>query len=56
MAPQPSENKLKALRGELYHAFTPELLAERARCRHACQRFNNAGEVPLRRLLELWQE
>ncbi len=50
-----SENKQKMLRGELYHAFTPELVAERARCRHACDRLNNAAEVPRRRLVELWR-
>jgi hypothetical protein len=48
--------KDKMLRGELYHAFTPQLTAERARCRHACTRFNNAGEVSRRRSIELWKE
>ncbi len=51
-----SENKQRMLRGELYHAFTPELVTERARCRHACDRLNNAGEVPRRRLVELWRD
>jgi hypothetical protein len=51
-----SSNKQKMLRGELYHAFTPELVAERNRCSHACHRFNSAGEVPRRRLVELWRE
>jgi Maltose acetyltransferase len=46
----------KALRGELYHAFIPELVAARSRCKHACERFNNAGEVSRRRLVELWRE
>ncbi len=46
----------KAVRGELYHAFTPELVAARDRCKHACDRFNNAGEVSRRRLVELWRE
>ncbi|KKK25680.1 hypothetical protein AOCH_007570 [Aspergillus ochraceoroseus] len=48
--------KEKMLRGELYCAFTPDLLAERTRCKHACNRFNNAGEVSRRRLLELWKD
>ncbi len=52
----PDTEKDKMLRGELYRAFTPELTAERARCRAACTRFNNAGEVSRRRLLELWKE
>ncbi|KAF1997129.1 maltose O-acetyltransferas-like protein [Amniculicola lignicola CBS 123094] len=51
-----SENKRKMLAGELYHAFTPELVAERARCKHACARYNNAGDVPRRRLTELWRD
>lgn len=44
------------LKGELYHAFTPELTAARARSRHACARYNNAGEVSRRRLTELWRD
>jgi hypothetical protein len=52
----PDTEKDKMLRGELYRAFTPELTADRARCRAACTRFNNAGEVSRRRLLELWKE
>ncbi|RJE26266.1 hypothetical protein PHISCL_01424 [Aspergillus sclerotialis] len=44
------------LRGELFLAFTPDLIAARARCTRACNRFNNAGEVPRRRLVELWRD
>jgi hypothetical protein len=44
------------LRGELYYAFTPELIAERRRCANACRRFNDAGEVSRRRLVEHWRE
>jgi len=51
-----STEKDKMLRGELFHAFTPELVAARARCKHACTRYNNAGDVPRRRLVELWRE
>ncbi|KAF2204283.1 maltose O-acetyltransferas-like protein [Delitschia confertaspora ATCC 74209] len=51
-----SENKQKMLNGELYYAFTPELNAARARCKHACARYNNAGEVSRRRLVELWRD
>ncbi|KAL6704843.1 hypothetical protein ACN47E_007526 [Coniothyrium glycines] len=51
-----SENKQRMARGELYHAFTPELVAERARCKHACARYNNAGEVPRRKLTELFRD
>ncbi|MCJ1368869.1 hypothetical protein MMC20_000076 [Loxospora ochrophaea] len=56
MAMALSENKQKMLRGELYHAFTPELIRERRRCSHACNIFNNAGDVPRRRLVELWKD
>lgn len=52
----PSTEQEKALRGELFHAFTPELLGARSRCKHACNRFNNAAEVSRRRLVELWRE
>jgi hypothetical protein len=53
---EPSENKQRMARGELYHAFTPELNAERARCKHACARYSNAGEVSRRKLTELFRE
>ncbi|EER24090.1 hypothetical protein CPC735_054600 [Coccidioides posadasii C735 delta SOWgp] len=48
--------KDKMLRGELYHAFTPDLEAERARCKSACDRFNNAGDVSRRRRVQLWRD
>jgi hypothetical protein len=51
-----SENKQKMLRGELYYAFTPELSAARARTKHACARYNNAGDVSRRKLTELFRE
>jgi hypothetical protein len=51
-----SENKQRMARGELYTAFTPELNAERARCKLACSRYTNAGEVPRRKLTELFRE
>lgn len=50
------ENKRKMARGELYHAFSPELTAARTRCQHACKRYANAGEVSRRRLIELWRD
>jgi hypothetical protein len=50
------ENAARMLRGELYYAFTPRLVAARHRCSYACTRFNNAGEVDRRRLVELWRE
>jgi hypothetical protein len=51
-----SENKQRMARGELYHAFTPELTAERQRCKYACARYNRAGEVSRRTLTELFRE
>ena len=51
-----SENRQRSLRGELYHAFTPELVAARRKCAEACGRYNNAGFVTRRRQLELWRE
>lgn len=51
-----AENKQRMARGELYTAFTPELIAERARCKHACARYANAGEVSRRKLTELFRE
>ncbi|KAI9729436.1 MAG: hypothetical protein M1834_006817 [Cirrosporium novae-zelandiae] len=51
-----SENKKRMLAGELYHAFTSDLVQERQRCAHACHRYNTAGEVSRRQLVELWRE
>ena len=50
-----SENKARALRGDLYYAFTPELVWERRRCTLACQRYNNSGDVSRRKRVELWR-
>lgn len=52
---KPTE-KEKMLRGELFHAFTPDLVAARLKARYACERFNNAGEISKRRQVELWRE
>lgn len=51
-----SENKQKMLRGEVYHAFTPELVAERTRCKRAWTRYNNADDMSRRKLTELFRE
>lgn len=50
-----SENKQRMLRGELYHAFTPELVDERARCTKAVNRFNDTRETSRRHRVELWR-
>ena len=52
----PNSEKARSLRGELYHSFHPEFLKDRRRCELACNRFNDAGDVPRRRLVELWRE
>lgn len=52
---QPTERE-KMLRGELYHAFTPDLMAIRDKCKAACIRFNNEPEASRRRLVEMWRE
>ena len=46
----------KALRGELYHAFVPELVAARDRCKRACDVFNKPDDVSRRRMVHLWRE
>ena len=51
----PEENRRRMRAGELYFAFTPDLIADRKRCRLACKAFNEADDVPRRRLVELFQ-
>ncbi|EYE90144.1 sugar O-acetyltransferase [Aspergillus ruber CBS 135680] len=45
----------KMLNGELYWAWDDDHQANRERCRAACQRFNEAGQVSRRRRVELWR-
>ena len=51
-----SENKQRMQKGELYHAFTDELVAERTRCTRAVNRFNDDRESTRRHRVELWRE
>jgi hypothetical protein len=51
-----SENKARSLRGDLYYAFTPEMVAGRRRCALACKRYNNSPEVNRRKMVEMWRE
>ena len=51
-----SENHARSLRGELYYAFTPEMVNARRRCSEAIHKYNNAGPVTRRRQAELWKE
>ncbi|KAK3676163.1 hypothetical protein LTR78_003913 [Recurvomyces mirabilis] len=50
-----SENKARALRGELYYAFTPELTKERTNCHRHIVEFNNAGEISRREKTTIWR-
>jgi hypothetical protein len=52
-----SENKQRMARGELYWAFSGELIAERKRCLQARTRFNNTNHSATRREnVEMWRE
>lgn len=50
------ENLAHMERGELYYAFTPELVAARKRCSRAVNRLNNSGELSRREIAEFWKE
>lgn len=52
----PLTEKEKMLRGELYHAFDPQLVRERQICASKVQRFNNAGDVSRRQSVMMWRE
>ena len=54
MAPVTEEEKM--LKGELYSAFSPDLIKKRDRCTKACHQLNNAGEISRRRMVELWRK
>lgn len=49
------ENLRRMRNGQLYYAFTPDLVADRRRCRHATDAFNQAGDVSRRTLIELFK-
>ncbi|KAI8960320.1 trimeric LpxA-like protein [Daldinia sp. FL1419] len=51
-----SENLARMERGELYYAFTPQLIAERQRCSRAVNRLNTAGDLSRREIAEYWKE
>ena len=44
------------LRGELYHAFVPELTRDRYICSQKVHRFNTAGDATRRQSVEMWRE
>ena len=43
-------------RGELYYAFSPELVTARRRCGRIVGRLNSAGELTRREVAEFWKE
>ncbi|CAK7562917.1 MAG: hypothetical protein SEPTF4163_000773 [Sporothrix epigloea] len=52
-----AENKRRMEKGELYFAFTPDLVADRRRCAQACHLFNQAPrDAPRRELVALWKQ
>ncbi|OHF02659.1 galactoside O-acetyltransferase [Colletotrichum orchidophilum] len=50
------ENRRRMRNGELYWAFTPDLIADRKRCKAACDKLNNAGDVSRRTLIGMWKD
>ncbi|KAJ0316816.1 hypothetical protein COL5a_011439 [Colletotrichum fioriniae] len=50
------ENRRRMRNGELYWAFTPDLIADRKRCKAACDKLNNAGDVSRRTLVGMWKD
>ncbi|KAI1478993.1 trimeric LpxA-like protein [Daldinia eschscholtzii] len=51
-----AENLARMERGELYYAFTPQLIAERQRCTRILGRLNRAGDLSRREIAEYWKE
>ncbi|KAK0610703.1 acetyltransferase [Bombardia bombarda] len=54
----PVENKRRMLNGELHYAFTPDLGADRARCKAATLEYAThaiSGVASRRKMLELWK-
>ncbi len=51
-----AENLARMLRGELFHGFSPDLVAARRRCGQAVGRLNRAGELSRRQVAEFWKE
>lgn len=50
------ENRRRMAAGELYWAFTPDLIEDRRRAITALRRFNTAEDPTRRQLVELWKE
>lgn len=50
------DNLRRMAAGELYYAFTPDLIAARKRVETAYKRFNKADDASRRELAEMWNE
>jgi hypothetical protein len=50
------DNISRMRRGDLYYAFTPQLVAARKRCKRAVTRLNAAEDPTRREMAELWRE
>lgn len=50
------ENRRKMAAGELYYAFTPELVGDRQRCKQAMRLYNESDGLSRREQIELYQE
>ena len=50
------ENLARMQRGELYHAFSPDLVAARKRCQRVVNRLNNAEDPSRREMAEFWRQ
>ncbi|KAK2775408.1 acetyltransferase, CysE/LacA/LpxA/NodL family [Colletotrichum kahawae] len=51
-----ADNLARMERGELYYAFTPNLVAARRRCGEAVGRFNRAGDLTRREIAQHWKD
>lgn len=51
-----AENRRKMEAGELYYAFTPELIKERQLCKQAARLYNESEGLSRREQIELYQE
>lgn len=51
-----NENLARMQSGELYYAFTPNLVAARKRCGRVVSQLNRAGDLSRRELAQYWKE
>lgn len=51
-----NENRRKMQAGDLYYAFTPDLMADRRRCKQALKLYNDSDGLSRRHQIELYKE